>query len=102
VNAQLCGAALAFAAGLLLGAMYFGGLRATVAQMSGSPARAAGLLLVSFLVRAALLLGGLYLVCGTHWERYLAALAGITCMRIAFVYFFAPNPAERACSNAAD
>jgi F1F0 ATPase subunit 2 len=70
----------ALAAGLALGAVFFGGLWWTVhrALASASPAR---WFVGSLLARTVLTLAGFYLVADGHWERLLACLAGFTIAR---------------------
>lgn len=67
---------LAGLAGLVLGAVFFGGLWWTLRKSLKSP-RPALWLLGSLLARMSLLLVGLYLVSGGHWERLLACLVGV-------------------------
>lgn len=63
-------------AGLVLGAVFFGGLWWTLRKSLASP-RPALWLLGSMLVRMSLVLVGLYLISGGQWERLLAGLAGV-------------------------
>jgi len=72
---------LALVAGLLLGAMFFGGLWWTVrwAVASGSPALwFSG----SLLLRLGLALAGFYLVGAHHWQRLLLCLFGFVAARL--------------------
>ncbi|UHD16450.1 ATP synthase subunit I [Thiocapsa bogorovii] len=71
---------LAGAAGLALGAVFFGGLWWTLRKSLNSP-RPALWLLGSALARMSLVLVGLYLVSGGQWQRLLAGLAGVICAR---------------------
>ena len=73
--------ALALLAGLLLGAMFFGGLWWTVrrAVASGRPAL---WLSGSMLLRFGLALAGFYVVGGHHWERLLMCLLGFIAARL--------------------
>ena len=83
----------AFAAGLALGAFYFTALWRTVCQLpkTHSPAR---LMLVSFVVRMAVVMAGFYLVMGgEHWERLAAAMLGFIIMRKILTYRLAPQNA---------
>ncbi|MDY0166148.1 MAG: ATP synthase subunit I [Thermoguttaceae bacterium] len=66
---------LAGGAGVVLGAAFFGGLWWTV-RRGLSAKRPAVWFLGSFLVRAAILLAGFWLVAGGHWDRLLACLFG--------------------------
>lgn len=66
--------------GIVLGLLYFGGLWLTVRRMS--TARSPALLfLVSFLVRAALVVAGVYLIMDGRWERAAACMAGLLIAR---------------------
>lgn len=75
----------ALASGTLLGALYFGGLWLTVRWMAHSqqPALLFG---VSFLVRAAVLLLGLYFVMDGLWHRLIACMLGFLLARTLWVY----------------
>ena len=80
---------LALAAGLLLGAMFFGGLWWTVrrAVSSGCPALwFAG----SLLLRLGLALAGFYVVGAHHWERLLSCLLGFVVARLVVVWLAGP------------
>lgn len=71
----------ALIAGLGLGSLYFVGLWLTVRRMMES--RRGGLgMLVSLLLRLALVALGLYLVAGHRWQDYLAAVMGILSARM--------------------
>jgi F1F0 ATPase subunit 2 len=71
----------ALAAGMLLGAFFFGGLWWTVRK--GLASRHAALWFVgSMLLRAAVVMLGLYWVMGDSWQRLLAALLGFVCARL--------------------
>jgi F1F0 ATPase subunit 2 len=73
--------ALAFGAGILLGALFFGGLWWTVRTVMSSD-RPAAWALGSLLLRTAIALGGFYLVSqGDRW-RLLASLAGFIVGRV--------------------
>lgn len=73
---------IVFAAGIgiVLGALFFGGLWWTVRRLprSGHPALLVG---GSLLVRGAVVLGGVWMVMGDSWERAVACLAGFTLVR---------------------
>lgn len=80
---------LALAAGLGLGAMFFGGLWWTVrrAVSSASPALwFAG----SLLLRLGLALAGFYVVGAHHWERLLMCLLGFIAARLAVTWLAGP------------
>lgn len=68
------------AAGVLLGAMFFGGLWWTVRKGLSSK-RPALWFLVSQLLRTSLTLAGFYLIADGHWERLLACLVGFISAR---------------------
>lgn len=71
---------LIFAAGMALGALYFGGLWHTLRRLPDA-GRPLSLLLWSFWVRAVLAVMGLALVMDGRWERLVAALAGFILTR---------------------
>ena len=73
--------ALVFAAGLLLGGVFFGGLWWTVQQGLASK-RPALLFLGSLLFRTGVVIGGLYLLGGDDWLRLLVCLLGFVCARV--------------------
>jgi len=74
--------ALALAAGLGLGAFFFGGLWWTTRRALTS-SRPAAWFMVSFVVRTGVTLGGFYLLGGGHWERLAACLLGFILARMA-------------------
>ena len=74
------GLAGALVAGLLLGAMFFGGLWWTVRE-GLSAKRVARWFLGSLLIRMSVTLAGIYVVSGHHWERFLLCLLGFTMAR---------------------
>ena len=73
--------ALAFATGVLLGAIFFGGLWWTVRKglSSNQPAL---WFLGSLLLRSSLVLAGFYLVARGHWERVVVCLLGFVAARL--------------------
>lgn len=73
--------ALAFAAGLLLGVAYFGGLWWTVKRAVSSEQPALWFF-GSLLVRMSITLTGFYFVGREHWERWLLCLLGFVLARI--------------------
>ncbi len=77
LNLPLMGIALA--AGLLLGVLYLLGLWWTVQHVTRTGNR--GLLIVSFVVRAALLLAGLWFLAGFGPQSLIAALTGFLLAR---------------------
>ena len=72
---------LALVTGVLLGAMFFGGLWYTV-QKGVSSKRSALWFLGSLLLRMSLVLAGFYLVGHGHWERLLVCLLGFVIARL--------------------
>jgi F1F0 ATPase subunit 2 len=73
--------AVPLAAGLILGAMFFGGLWWTIIRAVSSK-RPAVWFIGSKLLRMGLALGGFYLVGGAHWERWLFCLLGFVLARL--------------------
>ena len=73
--------ALAFAAGMSLGAVFFGGLWWTVNRGLASE-RPALWFFVSMLARTGAALGGFYVVGGDNWERWLLCLVGFVLARM--------------------
>ena len=84
------GLVAALAAGAALGVAFFGGLWLTVRKARQSR-RPALLLAGSFVLRMALLLGGLYLIGAHDWRRLLAAAAGIALARTILVRRLGPQ-----------
>ncbi|MCQ8130986.1 ATP synthase subunit I [Methylomonas rivi] len=85
---------MAASVGIMLGCVYFGGLWLTIRQMPHS--RQPGLaMLVSLLIRLALVALGLYLLADGHWQRYAAALAGLLIARWWWIRRIAPREAGR-------
>lgn len=78
---ELWSLAPSFAAGVLLGAIYFGGLWWTV-RTGLTAAQPAFWFLGSLLLRTAIALGGFFLVAGTAWARWLACLLGFIVARL--------------------
>jgi F1F0 ATPase subunit 2 len=72
---------LALFAGLVLGAMFFGGLWWTVRRIAEPSASAFGFL-GSLLLRMAVVLGGVYWVGDGDWRRLCACLVGFLAARI--------------------
>jgi len=71
----------ALVTGMLLGAMFFGGLWWTV-QKGVSSARPALWFFGSLLLRTSMTLVGFYVVSDGHWERLLVCLLGFTIARL--------------------
>jgi F1F0 ATPase subunit 2 len=73
--------ALPFVAGLVLGAMFFGGLWWTVRRGLASPCPALWFT-ASLLLRMGITVTGFYFVAGTDWRRLLLCLAGFVIARL--------------------
>lgn len=71
---------IALVLGLLLGAIFFGGLWWTVQKMHTTKSPAL-LFLGSLLVRMTIILLGIYAISVGHWERMIVALVGIVIAR---------------------
>ena len=85
--------ALAGMAGLLLGAIFFGGLWWTV-RLGVASRRPALLFLGSLLLRTVVVVAGFYFVGDAQWQRLLACLCGFVIARI-IVTRLAGSPLER-------
>ncbi len=81
----------ALAAGVALGALFFGGLWWTVRRVLVARLPAAWLI-ASFVARTALVLAGLMVVAGDQWQRWLVVLAGFIAAR-AVITRLLPVPA---------
>ncbi len=79
-------------AGVLLGAMFFGGLWWTV-RKGVSSQRPALWFFGSSLLRMSIALAGFYFVSGGHWERLLLCLLGFVMTRLV-VTWLTPPPGE--------
>jgi len=84
--------ALALMAGVLLGAMFFGGLWWTV-QKGVSSKQPAIWFFGSLLLRMSIVLAGFYFVSGGHWDRLLMCLFGCVIARFIVTRLIGP-PAE--------
>lgn len=84
-----------FAAGLLLGAFFFGALHWTVA-MAVSSRRPALWVLGSLALRMTITLAGFLLVGGRDWERWLSCLLAFIVARIAVMR--RTRPRENLCA----
>ncbi|MDO9160794.1 MAG: ATP synthase subunit I [Methylophilaceae bacterium] len=76
---------LAWLAGLLLGAIFFGGLWWTV-HKSISSQRPALWLLPSLLLRMSITLAGFYFISDGHWQRLLLCLFGFLMARLTVIW----------------
>lgn len=87
-------------AGILLGAVFFGGLWWTV--LEGVSARQPALWFgVSLLLRTGITLAGFYFVAGASWQRLLACLLGFVIARLAVTRFArAPGSAAHSAEEA--
>jgi F1F0 ATPase subunit 2 len=82
--------ALAVAAGVLLGAIFFGGLWWTVIR-AVSYQRPALWFFGSMLARTSITLAGFYFVGGKDWERWLLCLLGFVLARIVVKWLTRPR-----------
>jgi F1F0 ATPase subunit 2 len=85
---------LAWVAGLLLGAMFFGGLWWTVRMGTASP-RVALWFLGSLLLRIGIALVGFYYVSGGHWERLVTCFVGFVMARLIVTWLTRPSGAHQ-------
>jgi F1F0 ATPase subunit 2 len=81
---------LALSAGLLLGAIFFGGLWWTV-RKGVSSEQPAFWFLGSLLLRMSIALAGFYLVSGGHWQRLLVCLVGFVIARLVVTRLARPS-----------
>jgi F1F0 ATPase subunit 2 len=92
---------LALVTGVLLGAMFFGGLWWTV-QKGLSSERAALWFFGSQLLRTSIALAGFYFIARGHWERLLLCLLGFVMARLVVAWRTRPSgenqthPAQKA------
>src|SRR5664280_1973551 len=82
---ELLTLALALVAGLLLGAIFFGGLWWTV-RKGVSSKQPALWFFGSLLLRMSIALAGFYFVSGHHWERLLLCLLGFVMARLVLTW----------------
>ena len=75
----------ALAAGVLLGAIFFGGLWLTV-RKGASSKQPALWFFGSLLLRMGIALAGFYFVSGGHWERLLLCLLGFVMARLVLTW----------------
>ena len=75
--------------GVLLGAVFFGGLWWTV-KRAVSARWVALWFFASLLLRTGIVLGGFYLSCGDDWQRWLAALLGFVVARVVVTWLTRP------------
>ena len=84
----------ALASGVLLGAMFYGGLWWTVRRGISSK-RAPLWFLGSLLLRMGVALAGFYFVAGGHWERLLLCLLGFAMARPVVTWLTRPSAGSR-------
>ena len=82
--------AAALVTGVLLGAIFLGGLWWTVCQGLSSK-RVALWFLGSLLLRMGVVLAGFYLVSGGHWEQLLLCLLGFVMARLVVTWLMRPS-----------
>jgi F1F0 ATPase subunit 2 len=81
---------LPLVAGVLLGAMFFGGLWWTV-RKGVSSTRPALWFFGSLLLRMSMALAGFYFASGGHWERLLLCLLGFVMARLLVTWLTRPS-----------
>ena len=96
--------ALAWLAGGLLGAIFFGGLWWTVRNGVSSPQPALWFF-GSLLLRMSIVLAGFYFVSGGQWKRLVACLVGFVIARVVVTWLTRPfrenpNPPSREARHA--
>ena len=89
---------LAWAAGGVLGGLFFGGLWWTIRKGMASP-RPALWFFGSLLLRVSIVLAGFYVVCGGQWERLLLCLLGFVMARLAVTWLTRPGAGKTRLSN---
>jgi len=78
------GLILALAAGIGIGAFYFGGLLWTIQKLSEW--RRPGLwVTASYFIRTAIAVFAFYLIMGGHWQRLMMSLLGFVVIRVVLV-----------------
>jgi len=91
--------ALTLMTGLLLGAIFFGGLWWTV-RLGIASGRPALLFLGSLLLRTVVVVAGFYFVGYGHWQRLLACLFGFVIAR--FIVTWVAGPPIEHCNSPAN
>jgi F1F0 ATPase subunit 2 len=86
--------ASALVTGVLLGAIFLGGLWWTVSQGLSSK-RVALWFLGSLLLRMGIVLAGFYLVSGGQWEQLLLCLLGFVMARLVVTWLMQPSGENR-------
>ncbi len=88
---ELLSLAVALIAGIMLGALFFGGLWWTVRKGMASE-RAALWFIGSMLLRTSVVLLGFYFVLGDDWRRLVAGLLGFVAARLMVMRLTRPAP----------
>jgi F1F0 ATPase subunit 2 len=83
---------LALLLGAGLGLFFFGGLWLTIRKLEDIE-QPALVIIGSFLIRTVVVLAGLYLVAGGHWQRLAVAVLGFAVVRIVMVRSVRPTRA---------
>ncbi len=78
-----------FLGGVLLGVFFFGGLWWTVQKVARSDSPYL-FTVISFIIRAAVVLAGFYLLLAAGWPNLLAAMAGFIIARTVLAYRLKP------------
>jgi F1F0 ATPase subunit 2 len=81
---------LAWLAGTVLGAAFFGGLWWTIRRAAASPQPALWFL-GSLLLRMGMALAGFYVVGAAHWERLFLCVLGFVMARIGVIWVTRPQ-----------
>ena len=85
---------MAFGAGLVLGAFFFGGLWWTV-RRGVSSKRPATMFLCSQLLRTGIAVTGFYIVSRGNWKRLLLCLIGFVVARVLVTWLTRPSTANQ-------
>ena len=101
---EIASLTLAWAAGMLLGAIFFGGLWLTV-RKGASSKQPALWFFGSLLLRMSIALAGFNIVSGGHWERLLLCLLGFVMARLVVTWLIrssgeSQTPSAQAASYA--
>lgn len=75
----------AFVMGMLVGALHLAGLWFTV-QALARVSRPGLLIATSMILRVAIVTAGLYVIMDGHWDKLLAAAAGVTLLRFVVLH----------------
>jgi len=85
---------IGFFVGIILGIVFFGGLYLTIGKLPESK-RPSVLFLLSFVLRMAILLGGIYFLSMRGYKEVLFALLGILLIKFAMI-FAVKRPKEKS------